>query len=218
MKTLAYIRVSTVRQDLENQRCEIEAYCRRNETAIDEWIEVEISSRKSLKDRLIDRMMESVRSGDTIIVSEMSRLGRSISEVVEIVNALIKKRVRLVAIKQNIEVNGKHDMAGKMIITMFALMAEIERDLISERTKMGLARAKAQGVKLGNKGFPARNEVRKRDADEFARSLGPVLAGMRERGLSQRKIAVELNALGIPARQGGKRGLRQGQTVMGRAA
>jgi DNA invertase Pin-like site-specific DNA recombinase len=218
MKTIAYIRVSTIKQDLDNQRLEIEKYCSTHGVGVDKWIEIEISSRKSLKERLIDKLMDSVRPGDTIIVSELSRLGRSISEVVEIVNGLIKKKVKLIAIKQGITVNGKHDMSGKIIITMFALMAEIERDIISERTKMGLGRARAQGVKLGNPSIDRINNKRVRDADRFARSVKAEMQSMRERGLSQRGMVRELNDGGVKAHNGGTWSLRQVQKVLERMA
>jgi DNA invertase Pin-like site-specific DNA recombinase len=216
MKTIAYIRVSTVRQDLDNQRLEIESYCTKNGTHVDEWVEIEISSRRNRKDRLIDGMIAGVRQGDTIIVSELSRIGRSISEVVDIVNTLIKKKVRLIAIKQNIVLNGKQDMASKMIVTMFALMAEIERDLISERTKMGLARARANGKRLGNPRAREMADERKTEAHDFALSMKPVFSDLMVRNLSQRQMVKELNDRGIPARQGGRWGLRQVQMVMGR--
>lgn len=217
-KTIAYIRVSTIKQDLDNQRVEIEHYCSAHGIGVDKWIEIEISSRKSLKDRLIDKLMDSVRPGDTIIVSELSRLGRSISEVVEIVNGLIKKKVKLIAIKQGITVNGKHDMSGKIIITMFALMAEIERDIISERTKMGLERAKSQGIKLGNPSIDRINKKRVKDADRFARSVSPAIRDMSKRGFSQRCMVRELNERGIKARNGGGWSLRQVQKVLERIA
>lgn len=216
MKTIAYIRVSTVKQDLDNQRIEIEDYCAKNGLSVDEWVEIEISSRRTRKERLIDGMIDSVRSGDTIIVSELSRLGRSISEVVDIVNTLVKKKVKLIAIKQNIVLNGKNDMAGKMLVTLFAMMAEIERDLISERTKMGLAKARANGKKLGNPNIREIARERKDDAVEFAVSLKPVIGGLIAQRYTQRQIVDELNGLGIPARRGGKWGLRQVQDVIGR--
>jgi DNA invertase Pin-like site-specific DNA recombinase len=149
-------------------------------------------------------------------VSELSRIGRSISEVVDIVNTLIKKKVRLIAIKQNIVLNGKQDMASKMIVTMFALMAEIERDLISERTKMGLVKARANGKRLGNPKAQEIAEERMEEAKEYAVSMKPVISSLLNRNYSQRGIAKELNSMGIPARNGGKWGLRQVQMVIGR--
>ena len=147
MKTLAYIRVSTDKQDLKNQKLEVLDYAHRNDFRIDEFIELEISSRKSTKKRKIDELIERLRENDTLIVSDLSRIGRSTGEVINTVNTLIEKHVRLIAIKQNLVVNGKHDIQSKVIITMFSLFSELERDLISQRTKQALEAKKAQGVK-----------------------------------------------------------------------
>ena len=147
MKTLAYIRVSTDKQDLKNQKLEVLDYAHRNDFRIDEFIELEISSRKSTKKHKIDELIERLRENDTLIVSDLSRIGRSTGEVINTVNTLIEKHVRLIAIKQNLVVNGKHDIQSKVIITMFSLFSELERDLISQRTKQALEAKKAQGVK-----------------------------------------------------------------------
>lgn len=216
MKTLGYLRVSTVRQDLENQRREIEEYCKTSGLEVDDYLQIEISSRKTTKERRIDELLQRLNKGDTLIVSELSRLGRSVGELCRIVDSLIKKQVRLVAIKQGMTINGKHDIASKTIMTMFALMAEIERDLISERTKNGLARVKTEGRKLGNPNLQRDNVVRQRNAQAFAESLRSVLQGFQKSGLSQRKMADELNSLGIPARKGGKWSLIQVQHVLKR--
>ena len=149
MKTLAYIRVSTDKQDLKNQKLEVLDYAHRNDFRIDEFIEIEISSRKSTKKRKIDELIERLRENDTLIVSDLSRIGRSTGEVINTVNTLIEKHVRLIAIKQNLVVNDKHDIQSKVIITMFSLFAELERDLISQRTKQALEAKKALGVRLG---------------------------------------------------------------------
>jgi len=141
--------VSTGKQDLNNQKLEILEYGRRHSIHVDDFIEIEISSRKSTKQRRIDELMSKLESGDSLIVSELSRLGRSVGQVVTFVDTLIKSGVRLMAIKESIDINGERNMQAKVMITMFSLFAEIERDLISERTKQGLAAAKAKGKKLG---------------------------------------------------------------------
>ena len=99
----------------------------------------------------IDELLSVLNEGDLLIVSELSRLGRSVGQVVAMVDTLIKNKVKFVAIKENINLNGdrNQDMQTKVMITMFSLFAEIERDLISERTKAGLAAARAKGVLLG---------------------------------------------------------------------
>ena len=87
--------------------------------------------------------------GDRLVVSELSRLGRSLGQVVAVLDALAKAGVAFVALKENIRVEGKRDIQTKVMTTLFALFAEVERDLISERTREGLARARSSGRKLG---------------------------------------------------------------------
>ena len=149
MATLAYIRVSTDKQDLNNQKLEILEYAQKNNYKVDEFIEIEISSRKDKDERRINELFGKLQSEDTLIVSELSRLGRSTAEVLNMVNTLIEKKVRFIAIKQNLVINGRNDMQTKVMITMFSLFAELERDLISQRTIQALRAKKAQGVVLG---------------------------------------------------------------------
>jgi len=215
-KVYAYLRVSTVKQDLENQMIEIEGYCSKHGIKIDETIKVELSSRKSRKERLIDGLLHDLRTGDTLIVVELSRLGRSLVEVVDTVNTLIKKQVKFICIKQAMVINGRNDMATKMMIGMFSLLAEIERDLISERTKSGLVRARAEGKILGNPNFKLTNEKYRQGAQEFAETLRPVLEGLKAQGYSQRNMVDELNKLGVKARLGGEWSLIQLQNVLKR--
>ena len=148
-RTVAYLRVSTDSQELKNQKLEILENANKYNFSIDDWMEIKISSRKSTKDRLIDQLLEQLKTGDCLVVAELSRLGRSIAEIITIVDTLIQKHVKVIIIKQDMVINGKNDMSTKIMITMFSLFAEIERDLISERTQNGLARAKAEGKKIG---------------------------------------------------------------------
>ena len=148
-KVTGYVRVSTVRQDADNQRHEILEYANKKHLHIDDFIEVEISSRRDKKQRRIDELMDELEPDDTLIVSELSRLGRSTSEVIDIVNEFIAKEIKFIAIKQGLNISGQHDMQSKVMVTMFSLFAELERDIISERTKAALAAKKAGGKKLG---------------------------------------------------------------------
>jgi len=116
---------------------------------VNEFIEIEISSRQDRKKRKIDELFEKLQPGDTLIVSELSRIGRSTGEVINIINALIKKQVKFIAIKQNLIINGKHDLQSKILMTIFSLLSELERDLISSRTIEALKAKRAQGVRLG---------------------------------------------------------------------
>lgn len=151
MKVWAYLRVSTDKQDLDSQRLAILDWTNNHNLKVDHWLELEVSSRKSQKERKIDKLLSNLNEGDYLIVSELSRLGRSTGEVINLVNELVANKINLVVVKQGLELkagNGQ-DIATKVMVTIFSLLAELERDLISERTKMGLARAKAQGKKLG---------------------------------------------------------------------
>ena len=90
-------------------------------------------------------MLGTLEPGDRLLVSELSRLGRSLSQVIQIVETLVRRKIRFIAIKEAIEFDGKQDLQTKVMIALFRLFAEVERDLISERTKEGLAAAKAKG-------------------------------------------------------------------------
>lgn len=148
-RVIGYLRVSTGDQDINVQRLELHEYARKNDLKINDFIKTEVSSRKSTQARKIDEMLENLESGDLLLVSELSRLGRSVGQIIQIIDTLIKKKIRFVAVKESIKINGKQDIQTKTMITLFGLFAEIERDLISERTKQGLLAAKAKGKLLG---------------------------------------------------------------------
>lgn len=146
---VGYARVSTQEQDLKNQRYEILEYVSKNDLRVTSWVEVKVSSRKTTKERLIDTLLEKLNKGDTLIVAELSRLGRSVGQIAIIANTLVETGVKLICIKENMTLDGSPDIQSKVMLTMFSLFAEIERDLISERTKSGLAKAKAEGRLIG---------------------------------------------------------------------
>ena len=149
---LGYIRTSTADQSKEGQKSLIARYVVERKMIVDEWIEVEVSSRKSAEKRKITELLDKVSAQDTVIVSELSRLGRSIKEVLQIIEELIQvKRCKLILIKQNLHLDpsNQHDMTNKVLLTIFSMVAELERDFISERTKEGLRARKEMGIKLG---------------------------------------------------------------------
>ena len=149
-KTIAYIRASTNSQDVKNQRHEILEYGHREGIQINEFIEVTVSSRKSSRQRRIEELQEKVSAGDLLIVTELSRLGRSTGEVILLINQLVASQVDVIVMKQNLRLgSGLEDMTSKVMVTLLALFAEIERDFISLRTKEALAAKKAQGIILG---------------------------------------------------------------------
>ena len=116
---------------------------------IDDFIEATASTRTNAKRRRLDQLMAVLEPGDRLVVSELSRLGRSLGEVVALLDAIAKTLVAFVAVKENIRFEGRQDLQTKVMTTLFALFAEVKRDLISERTREDLARARASGEKLG---------------------------------------------------------------------
>lgn len=147
-----YVRVSTHEQNLESQKNTISRYCMERKFIVDEWIELEISSRQSIAKRRIDELLAKLSPDDIVIASELSRLGRSVRETLNIVEAITNEKLaRLILIKQNLDLNPNNgsNMANKVSIMVFSMVAELERDLISERTKEGLKARVAKGIKLG---------------------------------------------------------------------
>ena len=147
-KIVAYLRASTDKQDLSHQKLELLEFARNKGLKIDSFIEITISSRKTSKQRRIDELIQQLNKTDTLIVTELSRLGRSTAEIIALINALVNTGVRVMLVKQNLDISHQ-DMNSKIIITLFSLFAELERDLISLRTKEALFAKKAQGIKLG---------------------------------------------------------------------
>lgn len=148
MATWGYLRVSTNDQKTENQRLAVLEYANQNGLTVDHWVEAKASTRKSARARKIDELNQLVK-GDTLIMAELSRLGRSVGQIAMLVDELLHNKIKLICIKEKMELDGKRNMQSKVMITMFSLFAEIERDLISERTKDGLVRARAEGKVLG---------------------------------------------------------------------
>lgn len=179
-KIVAYLRASTDKQDLNHQKLEILEFARKKEIHIDEFVEITISSRKISKQRRIDELVGMLTETDTLVVTELSRLGRSTAEVIALVNALVLRNTRVITIKQNLDI-ANQDMNSKIIITLFSLFGELERDLIGLRTKEALAAKKANGQQLGK----PKGTLQK---SKFDNSLNRIkeLPGY---GLSVRKIA-----------------------------
>jgi DNA invertase Pin-like site-specific DNA recombinase len=142
-----YIRVSTDRQTVDNQRFEIERFCSKNNIKIEQWIEETISGTKSPEKRLLGSLIAGVKKDDLIVCSELSRLGRSLFMIMSILNHLMLNGVRVWTIKDNYRLGD--NIQSKVLAFAFALSAEIERDLISQRTKEALARKRSEGVILG---------------------------------------------------------------------
>lgn len=147
-----YIRVSTADQNLDGQKNLISRYCMDNKLMVDEWIELEISSRKTVEQRRISELLDKLNPHDIVIASELSRLGRSIKETLNTIESILEqKQARLILVKQNLDLNpsDRNNITNKVLITVFSMLAELERDFISERTKEGLSARVAKGIKLG---------------------------------------------------------------------
>ena len=142
-----YIRVSTDKQTVENQRFEIERFAQKQQLQIDGWIEETISGTKNYTKRQLGRLLKRVQKGDLIICAELSRLGRSLFMIMEILNICMNKECRVWTIKDGYRLGD--DIQSKVLAFAFGLSAEIERNLISQRTKEALARKKSEGVVLG---------------------------------------------------------------------
>jgi DNA invertase Pin-like site-specific DNA recombinase len=142
-----YIRVSTDKQTVENQRYEINQFCERNVVVVEKWIEETISGTKNLKDRKLGTLLKKMRKGDVLICSELSRLGRNLLMIMGILNECMNRDIQVWTIKDNYRLGS--DINSKVLAFAFGLSAEIERNLISQRTKEALARKKAEGVILG---------------------------------------------------------------------
>ena len=142
-----YIRVSSDKQTVENQRFEINNFCKKQNIVINDWIEETISGTKNYTKRQLGNLLKKVNKDDIIICSELSRLGRNLFMIMEILNICMTKECRVWTIKDNYRLGD--DIQSKVLAFAFGLSAEIERNLISQRTKEALARKKAEGIVLG---------------------------------------------------------------------
>lgn len=142
-----YIRVSTDKQTVENQRFEINQFCERQEILVNKWIEETISGSKAIEDRRLGKLLKKMKKGDILICSELSRLGRNLLMIMGILNECMNRDIHVWTIKDNYRLGS--DINSKVLAFAFGLSAEIERNLISQRTKEALARKRAEGVILG---------------------------------------------------------------------
>jgi DNA invertase Pin-like site-specific DNA recombinase len=215
-RVVSYLRVSTDKQDLESQQLEIENYTKKLGITVDEWIEVEMSSRKSFDKRKIDNLLSKLKKGDVLIVSELSRLSRSIREIHNILHILMEKKINLHVIKQNIVTNGENDMTTKILVTVLSMVSEMERELISQRTKNGLELVKKRGKKLGNPNIRTHVERIKEESQKWSEGYRTLITGFVKQGMTQRQIVEELNKLNIRTRRGSEWRLVTLQRVMKR--
>jgi DNA invertase Pin-like site-specific DNA recombinase len=164
-----YIRVSSDKQTVENQRYEISRFAEDNGIAIDGWIEETISGTKGYDKRKLGGLLEKVKDGDLIICAELSRLGRTLFMIMDILNICMNKNCRVWTIKDNYRLGD--DIQSKVLAFAFGLSAEIERNLISQRTKEALARKRAEGVVLGRPVGSKSSKVKLSGKEDFVREL-----------------------------------------------
>lgn len=177
-----YIRVSSDKQTVENQRFEINKFCERENLAIDGWIEETISGTKAYNKRQLGALLKRIKKDDLIICAELSRLGRNLFMIMEILNICMTKEAKVWTIKDNYRLGD--DIQSKVLAFAFGLSAEIERNLISQRTKEALARKKAEGVTLG------RPKGRRSSPDKYKLSgKETLIQELLKEGISKRKIA-----------------------------
>lgn len=147
MKIYGYVRVSSDLQNCANQHYEIETFCKKNHLIIDEWVEEVISSKKILKERKLGKLLSKLKKDDILITTEISRLGRNMLEVMGILQHCLEKECQVWTIKENYRLGV--DIQSKLLAVVFSLVAEMERQMISQRTKECLKRLKDEGKHLG---------------------------------------------------------------------
>ncbi|MBE6453894.1 MAG: master DNA invertase Mpi family serine-type recombinase [Alphaproteobacteria bacterium] len=180
MSVIGYIRVSSNKQTLEHQRFEIEQFVKLQGLEVDNWIEEKISSRKALKKRKLGDLLENLQENDILISCEISRLGRSLLEVMRILEICLTKNCQVWTLKENYRLG--NDIQSKVLAFAFGLAAEIERNLISQRTKSSLANLKATGKKLGR---PLAAESQKLKLSKNSKKIRNLLS----KGVSKSQIA-----------------------------
>lgn len=142
-----YIRVSTAKQTVQNQKIAIQDYCKRNKLRKINWVAETISGTKKIEKRELGKLLNKVTSEDVIVITEISRLGRSMLMIFEVLQTLIEKQVKVIAVKEGFTI--EDNLQTKLLVFCFGLSAELERSLLSERTKLGLERAKKEGKQIG---------------------------------------------------------------------
>ena len=180
MSVIGYIRVSSNKQTYAHQHFEIEQFAKSQGLKIDNWMEETISSRKALKNRKLEVLLETLQENDILITCEISRWGRSLLEIMRILETCLNKNCQVWTLKENYRLG--NDIQSKVLAFAFSLAAEIERNLISQRTKSSLANLKASGKKLGR---PFSAESKKLKLSKNTKKVRNLLS----KGISKSQIA-----------------------------
>lgn len=178
-----YIRVSSDKQTVENQRFEITQFCLRENLQIDGWIDETISGTKSYSKRELGKLLKMIKKDDLIICAELSRLGRNLFMIMEILNLCMNKGAKIWTIKDNYRLGD--DIQSKVLAFAFGLSAEIERNLISQRTKEALARKRAEGKILGR----PKGRLNARDKYKLS-GKETLISELLKEGVSKKQIAI----------------------------
>ena len=184
-KYYAYIRVSTDKQTLENQKHKILEFAFDKKIQIEDFIEIEVSSRKNQKERLIEELFLKLKENDTLIVTELSRLGRNMLEILNLIEKFNSKNIKLIFLNQP-ELSTDNSALSTLLISIYGYFAQTEREIISERTKQGLAVARAKGKILGRQ----KGQIVKSKYDEHKNKIEE----LHKIGLSVQKI---VNYIGV---------------------
>ncbi len=186
-RTVGYLRVSTGGQDLEKNKADILKLANEKDLGRVQFVEETISGRVSWKKRKVAEILDRSQTGDSIIVSELSRLGRSMLECMEILAIALERGIHIYAIKGNWQLD--QSIQSKIIAMAFSMAAEIEHDLISQRTKEALRAKKADGIKLGRPKGPGKSKL-----DPFRPEIEVLLTnGSTQRFIAQRYNTTEAN-------------------------
>lgn len=180
---IAYIRVSTELQSYEGQQYEIEQWCHRRNWEVHRWVQEKVSGAKEINRRTLGRLLKRMNRGDVLVCTELSRLGRNMMMVMGILNTCSQKGIKIYSIKDNFELSDS--LNAKIIAFAFSLAAEIERNLISQRTREALAAKKQAGIKLGRPFGKSRERKIFDDREDYIRTR-------RNQGVSIGRLAEEL--------------------------
>ena len=187
LRTVAYLRVSTPEQDLAKNKAEILHLANDKALGQVEWFEETASGRISWRKRQLGALLADLSAGDNLLVSELSRLGRSMLECMEILSLAMQRGIHVYAVKGNWQLDDS--IQSKIVAMAFAMAAEIERDLISQRTKEALAARKRAGKKLGRPAGSGKSKL-----DEHRPEIEALLAnGSTQKFIAERYGTTEAN-------------------------
>lgn len=188
MRNIAYLRVSTADQDTEKFKADVLRFANDRRFGTVDFMEEHVSGRKPWRERKLGSLLEGLRKGDRLIFPELTRAGRSTIEVLEVIKVAKERGIDVFSVKENLTLNGD-DLQTKVMVTLFALFAELERDFISLRTKEALRARVAEGVKLGRPRGPGKSKL-----DAFREEiLALIRTGSRKSYIAKKYGTSEVN-------------------------